>query len=95
MDNVTTAIISIVTALGTGFVGWIFGRKKQNAETVGVEIQNVGQALLIFQKDVVEPLRVELKKTREELEEAREEIATLRNQIEQVHQENQELKNKH
>jgi len=95
MNDFWTPIIATLGALGTGWVGWLFGRKKMNAETVGVEIQNVGQALLIFQKDVVEPLREELKNTRAELEQARQEIANLRLEIEQVHIENQELRRRY
>lgn len=94
-------ISGAIVALSTGFIGWFFGRKKQRAETTGVEIQNIGQALLIFQKDIVEPLREELQNTRNDLQTtrdelglARQEIDILRQDIEVLHKENEQLKKK-
>ncbi len=102
MDEIISGSVSVIVALSTGFIGWIFGRKKQKAQTTGVEIQNIGQALLIFQNDIVEPLRVELQNTRielqgtrDELNLARQEIDSLRKDIETLHEENKQLKERY
>ncbi len=99
MEGIESAIVSALAALGTGFVGWFFGRKKQKADTSTVEIMNIGKALLIFQNDIVEPLRQELKSTRDDLQNtrdelglARQEIDNLRKDIEILHEENKQLK---
>jgi peptidoglycan hydrolase CwlO-like protein len=95
MDEIVSSVVSALVALSTGFIGWFFGRKKQRAETTGVDIQNIGQALIIFQKDIVEPLRAELQSTREELALARQEIDSLRKDIEALHEENKQLKERY
>jgi chromosome segregation ATPase len=95
MDGLETFLTTTITAIIGSVGGWFIGKKKRKSEGVGLDIHNVSQALLIFQKDIVEPLREELKRTREELEEARGEIAILRVEIDNVHKENQELRERY
>lgn len=98
-DWITETIQTIGSAAGGAGVGWFFTRKKQAAEVQSTHLENVKKALQIFQNDVVDPLRRELKESREEtaqlkreLSEARLEIEQLRAEVKRVHHENMELK---
>lgn len=51
----------LITTLITGFGGWFFGRKKANADTEGVQIENYDKGLAYYQK-LVDDLGVRLEK---------------------------------
>lgn len=40
MNELILTITGLFSALGTGFIGWFFGRRKTLAEAVGTEIDN-------------------------------------------------------
>lgn len=47
MDIWTLIATGLMTFIG-GFSGWFFGRKKQQAETVGIDIQNANQIIEMY-----------------------------------------------
>lgn len=73
------------------FAGWAFGRRKQNAEATGGELENVEKGLEIYRKmkeDFVQ-WQVELRK---ELEAIKQENETLKKKLEDFVKKEKELK---
>lgn len=48
--NFDDILVPGVTGLITGFTGWFFGRKKENVEIQGSEIQNTQEAVKIWRE---------------------------------------------
>lgn len=40
MNEILTAFAGLITVSGTGYFGWLFGRRKTNAEATSAEIDN-------------------------------------------------------
>lgn len=79
----------LLSALATGFGGWIYGRKKANAEADAVQIENYDKGLAYYQK-LVDGLGSQLTKAIAELQkteiEKQEVIRKFTEATEQIHQ---------
>lgn len=79
----------LLSALATGFGGWIYGRKKANAEADAVQIENYDKGLLYYQKlvdglgDQLTKAITELRKSESEKQEV---IRKFTEATEQIHQ---------
>jgi len=70
--------------LGGGFVTWLFGRRKQKAETKSNELENIEKGLEIY-RNMMEDLKIEHKNLRTE-------VNSLENKVSQLLDENRSLK---
>lgn len=70
--------------LGGGFVTWLFGRRKQKAETKSSELENVEKGLEIY--------RIMLEDMKAEISSLKQEVHTLENKVSDLLQENRSLK---
>lgn len=70
--------------LGGGFVTWLFGRRKQKAETKSNELENVEKGLEIYRK-MLDDLKAEISSLKQE-------VHTLENKVSDLLQENRSLK---
>lgn len=73
----------IPTACG-GFFGWLFGRKKYNAEVEGTKVQNFDAALNAYKKmyeDMIDDLKAQNGELKEEVESLKQELSENRKQI--------------
>lgn len=79
----------LLSALATGFGGWIYGRKKANAEADAVQIENYDKGLLLYQK-MIDDLGIRLDKAIAALHiseiEKQEVIKKFTEATEQIHQ---------
>ncbi|WP_312395739.1 hypothetical protein [Chryseobacterium sp.] len=79
----------VLSALATGFGGWIYGRKRANAEADTLQIENYDKGLAYYQK-LVDGLGNQLTKAIEELRkseaEKQEVIKKFSEATEQIHQ---------
>lgn len=72
------------SAIAGGFSGWLFGRKKYNAEVEGAKIQNFDAALEAYKKmyeDIIKDLKDKNQDLREEVESLKAELTENRKQI--------------
>lgn len=79
-DNVfTQVIIPTLAAIGSGIAGWLFGRRKREADATAAEIGNLDRIIEMWQKTAEH-----FKKTTHELMEQNQritnELSTLRNE---------------
>jgi len=72
------AVISVVSVLVSGLVGWIFGRRKMLAEAHQTELEAVDKALEIWRK-TAEELKCEVAALKNENIRLRAEVNKLRN----------------
>lgn len=89
MEHLWEIIGFVVTAFTGTFFGWLFGRKKYNAEVEGTRVQNFDAAIAAYKKmyedmigdlkEQVEELKSENTALKEELSENRKQIITLTN----------------
>ena len=87
MDNTQidlTWLWSTLGAAGSGFAGWFFGRKKQNAETKGTELDNVEKAVEIW-REMASDLRGQFQALQTE-------VLALQKQVTRLEIENERLK---
>ena len=75
--NYEEIIIPSTTGALGALVSWIFGRRKENTEIQGSEIQNVTQAIAIW-KDMATELKAEVADLKDKVENLSNEIHTLR-----------------
>ena len=75
--------------MSTGFFTWLFSRKKENAETESVQLQNIQSELDIYKsllddtKMRVEELLEVNKHLRDTVEQLEEEVRTLRQRLDE------------
>lgn len=79
-------IWSIAATVITGFLGFFFGRRRQQAETKKIEIEILENALQIINKDVVEPLRESLAIAQDEIKKIRPLFNKLQNAINKIYE---------
>jgi len=85
MDSWVETLITAVGSAGGGcFFGWLFTRKKTNAEAKGSELENVEQAIKIWRETA--------EKLSKRVDELSREVDELRNDLISVHRENKQLK---
>lgn len=77
MDILVSLVIPLLTALGGGFSGWLFGRRKQAAEAVASELQTIEKAVSIW-REIAQDLKKELETQSGEIVKLRDEVSTLR-----------------
>lgn len=81
--------IIVATNLSTGFFTWFFSRKKENAETESVQLQNIQSELDIYKsllddtKQRIEELLEANKHLRDTVEQLEEEVRTLRQRLDE------------
>lgn len=80
--------------LGGGFVTWLFGRRKQKAETKSSELENVEKALEIYRKILEDnsqqilSLKTEVNKLENKLDTITEENRLLKKRISEIENHN-------
>jgi peptidoglycan hydrolase CwlO-like protein len=84
MEPDLTWVYSTLSAAGVASVTWLFSRKKQQAETVQTELDNVQKAVEIW-RQTAEDLKKEVEQLRAEVKELQKVVADL-------HKENLALK---
>lgn len=74
----------VVTAAAGSFFGWLFGRKKYNAEVEGTRVQNFDAAIEAYKKmyeDMIDDLKTQNGELKEEVESLKQELSENRKQI--------------
>lgn len=77
MEIFQSVVIPVLTALGAGFSGWLFGRRKQAAEAVASELETIEKAVAIW-REIAQDLKKELEAQSAEIAKLRDEVSTLR-----------------
>lgn len=67
MSELVLTATGLISALGTGFVGWFFGRRKTMAEAVGYEIDN-DVKLSSHYKEILDDLKIRYESRYKEFE---------------------------
>jgi uncharacterized protein YeeX (DUF496 family) len=73
----------VPTLIGTG-AGWLFGRRKYNAEVDGTRVQNFDAAIAAYKKmyeDMIDDLKTQNGELKEEVENLKQELSENRKQI--------------
>ncbi len=86
-----TVIIALGTSFAGGFGGWVFGRRKNDAEAKQVELQNVSNAITIW-REAAEKLSNQLALYNEQLSVQRQINAELRQKVDELTEEVRQLK---
>lgn len=92
-----TVIISILSALGTGFVSFVFTRAKYKSEVKSSDLANMAKQMEIYQKlheDSMRNLDLKIQQNQslgKQLEELREQNVDLKAQISDLKLQNQQL----
>ena len=73
-----------LATLGGALVTWLFGRRKQKAETKSNELENIEKGLEIYRK-MLDHLKAEISSLKQE-------VHTLENKVSDLLQENRSLK---
>lgn len=84
MSEALEIISYILPTLGGGLFGWLFGRKKYNAEVEGTRVQNFDAAIEAYKKmyeDMIDDLKSQNGELKEEVESLKQELAENRKQI--------------
>lgn len=82
--QVWTMVGYLVTAFAGTFFGWLFGRRKYNAEVEGTRVQNFDAAIEAYKKmyeDMIEDLKVQNGELKEEVDSLKQELSENRKQI--------------
>lgn len=82
--NPTQWLFEVLTAIGSAFAGWFFGRQKQRAEATQTELDNVHKAIEIWRK-TAEDLKAEVEALKNTLK-------ALQTEVSNLHTENNNLK---
>lgn len=77
VNELLAVIPTIITSIVTSIVTWLFARKRNNAETDTVELDNVQKAVAIWRESATD-LKEECTKLREEIAKLREENYNLK-----------------
>jgi len=80
----------IISAIGTGFAGWLFGRRRNNAEASVTEIQAVQNALKIW-RETAEALQKQIADQQIELDRIKSEVRQLEEGMFSLRGRNKEL----
>ena len=75
----------LIVGVGTAVSTWFISRHKQRVDQKKIEIEILEKALQILEKDVVQPLRNELKTVREESEKVSKALKTLQHAISKMY----------
>lgn len=86
-EVLTVTVSSIITAL----IGWLIGRRKTQAETTSIEIDNVDKAVKIWQT-IADELRKDLSQLLKENAEMKNEIKKLEIKVQSLMRENKKLR---
>lgn len=84
MEYVWEIVGGVVATVVGGFVGWLFGRKKYNAEVEGTRVQNFDAAIEAYKKmyeDMIDDLKSQIGDLKEENISLKEELSENRKQI--------------
>lgn len=84
MEQLWEIIGYLATAFAGTFFGWLFGRKKYNAEVEGTRVQNFDAAIEAYKKmyeDMIDDLKVQNGELKEEVESLKQELSENRKQI--------------
>ena len=84
MDSLFEIVGYLVTAFAGTFFGWLFGRKKYNAEVESTKVQNFDAAIEAYKKmyeDMISDLKEQNGELKEEVESLKQELAENRKQI--------------
>lgn len=85
MEQIWGQIVTyIVTAAGGGFFGWLFTRRKYNAEVDSTKVQNFDASIAAYKKmyeDMIDDLKVQNTELREEVNSLKQELSENRKQI--------------
>lgn len=82
--QIWTIVGYLASAFAGTFFGWLFGRKKYNAEVEGTKVQNFDAALNAYKKmyeDMIDDLKAQNGELKEEVESLKQELSENRKQI--------------
>lgn len=72
------SILSVVSPFITGFLGFLFGRKRSKAETETIELQNA-RMIIEMQREMIDEQRQEIKSLKDVVARHEREITDLKN----------------
>lgn len=84
MIQVWTILGYLATAFAGSFFGWLFGRRRYNAEVEGARVQNFDAAIEAYKKmyeDMIDDLKAQNGELKEEVESLKQELSENRKQI--------------
>ena len=84
MEHIWAILEYIIPTATGGLFGWIFGRKKYNAEVEGTRVQNFDAAIEAYKKmyeDMIDDLKTQNGELKEEVESLKQELSENRKQI--------------
>ena len=84
MEKIIEIVGYLVTAFAGSFCGWLFGRRKYNAEVEGTKVQNFDAAIEAYKKmyeDMISDLKEQNGELKEEVESLKQELSENRKQI--------------
>lgn len=82
--QIWTIVGYLATAFAGTFFGWLFGRRKYNAEVEGTKVQNFDAAINAYKKmyeDMIDDLKAQNGELKEEVESLKQELSENRKQI--------------
>ena len=62
--EITISIVGAIASVGTGFIGWVFGRKKQNAEIAHMQLEYISK-MDKFYNEIIDNLRKDVEELNE------------------------------
>lgn len=84
MEQIWSIIVYVCTTAAGGFFGWLFARKKYNAEVDATKIQNFDSSINAYKKmyeDMIDDLKTQNNELREEVNSLKNELSENRKQI--------------
>jgi peptidoglycan hydrolase CwlO-like protein len=84
MEHIWEIVGYLATAFAGTFFGWLFGRKKYNAEVEGTRVQNFDAAIEAYKKmyeDMISDLKEQNGELKEEVDSLKQELSENRKQI--------------
>lgn len=84
-------LITTFTSAITAMIGWLIGRRRSTAETLNIEINNIGKVVKLWQ-DLANELRKDMEKLMQENAEMKREIRSLELKVITLTRENKKLR---
>ena len=83
METLKEPLLAFISLFLSTLVGWLFGRRKQQAETQTTELDNVDKAVKIY-REMIEDLGTKYANAIDELKKANQRIKDLEASVEEL-----------
>lgn len=79
MSDLQDHIVNYLLApIAAAFAGWVFGRRKNDAEASSAEIENVEKSLAIY-RGIITDMEAQIKSLKSQIAELEDQLKTLKN----------------